>query len=277
VSGLTGLRIALLEGRLPGELAALVRRHGGEPYSVPAVRDEPVAASAEVAGFLDRFREAPEPVVVLSTGVGVTALFAEARALGREPDLRQVLRRATLACRGPKPVAALHREGIEASIRAAEPYTTADLLHALAGIDLAGRPVAVLHYGERNLPLVDALTSRRGEVEELLLYAWRLPEDLGPLRQLVTEILERRVGAVVFTSQAQARHLFQIASEQVALATFERALLAHTVVVAIGPTCARALRDLGVPPHVVPDHPKMGAMIAALADHVSRSHEGNPR
>jgi uroporphyrinogen-III synthase len=43
MSGLQGKRIALLEGRMQGELANLVRRHGGVPYSVPALREEALA------------------------------------------------------------------------------------------------------------------------------------------------------------------------------------------------------------------------------------------
>jgi uroporphyrinogen-III synthase len=42
------------------------------------------------------------------------------------------------------------------------------------------------------------------------------------------------------------------------------ALRSRVVVAAIGPTCARVLEELGVPPHVVPDPPKMGAMLDAL-------------
>jgi len=35
-------RIALLEARMSGELASLVRNHGGEPICVPAVREAPL-------------------------------------------------------------------------------------------------------------------------------------------------------------------------------------------------------------------------------------------
>ena len=39
MSSLNGTRVALLESRMSGELADLVRRHGGEPRCVPAVRE----------------------------------------------------------------------------------------------------------------------------------------------------------------------------------------------------------------------------------------------
>src|SRR5919198_5508805 len=161
MGALDGMRIAVLEARMPDTVAALVRRHGGEVSCVPALREEPRANGDEVARWLDALGTEPSPVVILSTGVGVARLFAGACALGRDGELRDLLRRATTVCRGPKPTAALQREGIEASLRVSEPYTTAELLEALSPLELRGRLVAIVHYGEGNVPLVDAL-ARQG-------------------------------------------------------------------------------------------------------------------
>jgi uroporphyrinogen-III synthase len=97
-----------------------------------------------------------------------------------------------------------------------------------------------------------------------------MPEDLGPLRRLVGDICGGRLGAVVFTSQAQARHLFEVARSIDAEPALRDALRTRTIVAAVGPTCAAALESLGVQPHIVPAHPKMGAMVAALAAHFSQ-------
>ncbi len=264
------MRVALLEARMPEELSALVRRHGGEPCSAPAVREERVAGAVPVRDLLERAGREAAPVLVFSSGVGVAALFAESRTIGREGDLREVLRRATAVCRGPKPVVALKREGVEVPVRVRAPYTTAELLQALAALGVAGRLAVIVHYGERNTPLVRAVAALGARVHELLLYVWRLPEDLRPLRRLVAEIVDGRVGAVVFTSQIQARHLFQVAASMERADALRDALCSRAVVTAIGPTCARALSALGVPPHVVPENPKMGAMLAALADHMGK-------
>jgi uroporphyrinogen-III synthase len=110
-------------------------------------------------------------------------------------------------------------------------------------------------------------------VHELLLYAWRLPEDLEPLRRVVVEICSGEWGAVVFTSQAQVRHLVEVARSMGRETALVDALRARTIVAAVGPTCAAALAAVGVEPHVVPDHPKMGAMVAALAAHAVKKRE----
>jgi uroporphyrinogen-III synthase len=270
---LTGVKVALLEARMSEELGSLIRRQGGEPYNVPAVREEARDAGPEVKALLDALAAEEEPVVLLSTGVGVAGLFREAHALGRAEELRASLKRAITVARGPKPTAALKKEGLEPKRSAKTPFTTADLLAALDGLDLAGRYVAVLHYGERNEGLLDALKDRRVRLHEALLYEWRLPAELGPLRGLVGELIAGQVGAIAFTSQVQARHLFQLARESGQADALAEALRTRTVVAAVGPTCAAALQELGVEPHVVPEHPKMGPMVVELAKHFGAAGE----
>jgi uroporphyrinogen-III synthase len=263
--GLEGVRVALLEGRMSGELAGLVRRYGGEPYCVPAVREAALDCSAEVAELLD-FLEGGK-VVVFQTGVGAEALFLEAERLGRLDDLLAALGRGVVACRGPKPGAVLAKRRVRVDVKAEEPYTTANLLDALAGAGVADADVAVLQYGERNAALSDALGALGARVRELCLYEWLLPEDAGPLRALVGEIVAGQVPAAAFTSQIQARHLFRIAADAGCEADLVRALATATVVASVGPTCSAVLRSLGVEPRVEPERPKMGPMIAALAEY----------
>jgi uroporphyrinogen-III synthase len=274
VSDLGGARIALLEARRSNELAALVLRNHGEPHCFPAVREETRECGAEVAALLEALKREGSSIFVLSTGVGVDALFAEARRLGRDEELKQAVGCGIAVCRGPKPAAALRRVRLAPAVSAKAPFTTDDLLEALAGLQLAGCHVVVLHYGEPNLPLIAALSARGARVRELLLYEWRLPVDQGPLRSLVDELPSRRFDAVAFTSQVQARHLFQVAAEMDRDAALREALRAEVVVAAVGPTCAHALEELGAPPHVVPRNPKMAAMIEALAEHLSQ--KGGP-
>lgn len=269
MSDLQGKRIALLEGRMYGELAALVRRHGGEPYSVAAMREVPQECRQEVDAFLNRLGQGALDLVIFLTGVGVNTLVREAERLARLPDLLAGLARVTIVCRGPKPVAALKRQNVAVTIQVPEPHTTAELLTALADVELAGRRVVVVHYGERNAPLADALLARGARLEELCLYAWLLPDDLEPLQQLVRDLVARRLDAVAFTSQVQIRHLWHVAAQLGLVDALTDVLTTHCTVAAVGPTCAAALEAVGVTPHVVPAHPKMGPMIMALAAYFS--------
>src|SRR5688572_27009803 len=175
---LRGARIALLEGRMSGELADLVRRHGGEPVSAPALREDPIPSGDAVARFIDELREGRLPFVILLTGAGVSALVREADALGRLPELIAGLERATTICRGPKPAGALAKLPVTVDVRVPSPHTTADVVATLSALPIDGRGVALVHYGERSAPLTEVLRARASHIEELCLYEWHLPQDL---------------------------------------------------------------------------------------------------
>jgi uroporphyrinogen-III synthase len=267
VASLKGARVALLEARMSGELAAMVERFGGTPISVPAVRETPLDHPEDIGTFLDALCDGRFAVVVLMTGVGVTALLRDAERLGRLDPVLAALRKAITVCRGPKPVAVLRRNDVPVGLTAAEPHTTTELLQALDSVDVAGKAVAFVHYGERNETAADGLRARGAHVHEICLYEWRMPDDIAPLERLVEEIIGGRVDAIAITSQIQCRHLFQVAESHGQSRALTEALNAKVVVAAVGPVCASALRSFGVIPHVQPAHPKMGPMMVALADY----------
>ena len=264
---LRGARVALLEARLPRELAGLVERFGGRPYCVPALREAPVPDAGTMEPFLNALCAGSFSLVMFLTGAGVTALLREAERLERLAATLDGLRRTAIACRGPKPAGVLRRHDVPIQVSAAEPYTTAELLDALNAVDLAATRVAIVHYGERNGALAAALGARGAALDELCLYEWLMPEDLAPLQTLVGELIDGAVDAIAFTSQIQCRHLFQVAADMGRRDDLAQALNTRTVVAAIGPVCDAALRTFGVVPRVQPAHPKMGPMVAALADY----------
>lgn len=266
---LTGQRIALFESRLAAELSHLVWRSGGVPVCVPAVRERRRPAAAEVASLLVELQGEPRPVFVLSTGVGTSALFDEARALGRGAELRDALVRGVTVCRGRKPVTALHRDGVKATIKARPPYTSADLIETLAGVEVRGRMTVLVHYGERNEALVEALLARGALLYELMLYEWELPEDIAPLERIVEELVGGEVAAAAFTTQIQGRNLLAIADRMRRRTDLLEALQDRVMTAAVGPTCARVLGELGIAAQVVPQTPKMGAMLSALVERLA--------
>src|SRR5215210_2462481 len=165
-----GRTIAFLEARRATELAQLISSYGGAPLAAPALREEPVDDPDAVGAFLDRVAARGLDLMLFQTGVGARALFRSVSALDREVEWRAALERAAVAVRGPKPISALRELDVRVDRRAAEPYTTPDLLAALADLDLAGRVVGVQHYGEPNEELVAALRARGADVLAVEVY-----------------------------------------------------------------------------------------------------------
>jgi len=266
---LRGVRVALLEARMGGEMAELVRRYGGTVRSAPAVSEASIDCAVVVAELLDRLERPARRVFVFLTGVGATALLQEAARQERLPFLLESLKGATLVCRGPKPTAALKRYGLTSTVSAKDPYTSTELLETIDALDVTNAEVTLVHYGERSEPLADALRARGLVLHELCVYEWRLPADVGPLQEVIRAVAGREVDAVIFTSQIQWRHLEQVASEMNLAESLVEALNADVVVASVGPVCSAALSAAGINPRVVPATPKMGPLVAALAEHFS--------
>ena len=133
---------------------------GGLRASVPAVRETALEQPVETARFVDDLCDRRFAVVVFMTGVGAALLLREAEGLGKLDGALTALRGLITVCRGPKPVAVLRRNNVQIDIVAAEPHTTAELVEALDAVEIDGKQVALVHYGERNDMVADRLRAR---------------------------------------------------------------------------------------------------------------------
>ena len=252
------------------ELARLVEKHGGEPTSTPAVRECPELTPEIANQLIEDLSAGKHEIAVFMTGVAVSLLFEIAEQIGRRPDLVVALRRVTTVCRGPKPTAALRGFGVPPTLTARDPYTSAELIDAMNSIEVKGRRVLLLHYGERSETLAETLLARQARLEELWLYRWLMPEDLEPMGRLVTRIIAGDVDALAITCQIQFRHLYAVAEGLGLGLKLARALNEKVVVAAVGPTCEAIIQGYGVRVQVMPDHPKMGPLVLALMRHLEQ-------
>jgi uroporphyrinogen-III synthase len=269
-------RVALLEARMSPELARLVERHGGEPVCVPALEESPELDAGKAGRIVSALASGEYDIAVFMTGLAASLLFEAAESIGRRPDLVAGLRRVTTVCRGPKPTAALRGFGVPPTLTARGSFTSAEVIDALAGVEVKGRRVVLFHYGERSESLAETLLAREAVVDEQWLYRWKLPADTSGLERLVAAILEGRIDALAITCQIQFRHLFQVAQRLGLERDLVRALNDRVVVGAVGPRCHAILQVHDVEVDIMPEHPKMGPLIVALMRHLERRTASAP-
>lgn len=254
------LRVLAFESRRAVEMAALIRKQGGEPFVAPSMREVPLAEQPAALAFARALDAGSIDVLVCLTGVGTRALAEAVEPVMPRARFAERLGRTTIVARGPKPVAALRELGLVPAVTVPEPNTWRELLAALDGVPLAGKRVAVQEYGIANPELVAGLERRGAVVMPVPVYRWALPDDLGPLREAVDRIGSGNVDVALFTSATQVTHLLQIADERGARAALAPGL-AQAVVGSIGPVCSAALRAAGLPVDCEPSHPKMGPLV----------------
>jgi uroporphyrinogen-III synthase len=255
--------VAILETRTGAHLAELISRRGAIPMLAPALEEVPDVEPQTVLALLQQWRAHPYKMVIFQTGVGTRALFQMTDTLGSTAELLQLLERAVVVVRGPKPVGELNARRVRIDIRAASPFTTEMVLESVADIPLEQSRVLVQRYGEANRRLCGALEARGAVVQEIATYRWALPVDTRPLKLLLEALASSRVDAVVFTSAVQVRNLCTVAASMTPAGQLGD-LLNGLVVGSIGPVCTRALMQHGVKPSFEANPPKLGPLVAAL-------------
>jgi len=242
-SALQDRLIAVPEARELDLFSALLERRGARVLRAPLVAILDAPDPRPVLQWLRDFSTGGCDELVLLTGEGLRRLMS---CLERhEPALRGAFLAALASTRkitrGPKPARALRELGLSADLAAATP-TTAGVMAALSGLDLARHRVGVQLYGqEPNLALQNFLRAAGAEVRTVAPYVYADASDDAAVLALLARLATGEVDAIAFTSKAQVSRLFAVAP-----AAAVREALAATQVAAVGPVVAAELSARGV-------------------------------
>jgi uroporphyrinogen-III synthase len=264
-TALKGLKVASFESRREREMASLIERYGGEAIVAPSMRELPLEQNAAALDFMRDLKAGKIDLVLFLTGVGARTLIDAISTRHRRDELIEALKKVQLVARGPKPVGVLKEIGLTVDIAIPEPNTWREVLAELKKIGLRGKRVAVQEYGITKTELVEGLRSLGAEVLLVPVYRWALPENTAPLKSAMREIAAGRIDVALFTNATQIEHLLRVAADE-GFANKLRAGLSRTVVASIGPVCTEALVHYGLAADIEPEHPKMGHLIAAVAE-----------
>jgi uroporphyrinogen-III synthase len=265
-AGFNGLTIASFESRMAAEIARLIERHGGSPLVTPALREIPLDDNSAALKFGDRLMTEQVDMLILLTGGGTTALFDLLKTRYPWSSIVAALKQTALVARGPKPVAALKAFGLQPTLTVPEPNTWIDLIFTLDEYrPVKGLRVAIQEYGASNPDLLEALKQRGADVFQVPIYRWALPEDLGPLRQTLSDIIAGKVSVLLITNAAQVDHVMQVLKKDGTVAPF-LAALKKMVVASIGPTASERLRQHEWPIDLEPSHSKMGILVKETSE-----------
>ena len=251
------------------EIARLIERYGGRPLVVPVLREVPLEDNSAALQLGTQLLAGRIDMLIFLTGVGTTALFDLLKSRYSWSSIVSALQRIAIVARGPKPVAALRAVGLQATVTVPEPNTWVDLVSTLDQYrPVKGLRLAVQEYGISNPDLVKALEQRGAEVFAVPIYKWALPEDLGPIRHVLDEIIAGRANMILITNAVQVDHVTRVLEQDGKVEQF-RAALEKLVVASIGPTASERLHHHGWPVDAEPSHPKMGILVKEMSEQAS--------
>ncbi len=191
------------------------------------------------------------------------------RAIERHVDRQRFLDALSdipTVVRGPKPAAAMRREGLTPTVQVPEPNTWRELLQTIdQKVPVANQTVGLQEYGITNRSLIAGLEARGANVLPVRVYGWELPEDTGPLEENIRAIVQGQRDVVLFTSAHQVVNVLRTA-EKLHLVEELRDAFKRVIVGSIGPTTSQMLQESDLPVSFEPEHPKMGHLVAAAAE-----------
>ena len=264
---LAGFTVAVTADRLRTEQVELLRRRGLDVIEGPAIRTVPLVDSADLQEVVHELVETPPDFTVLLTGLGVRSLLAAAESISLGDALVGALSESSIVARGPKSAGAAMTAGLEVDWRAPGERASEVVEHLQAAARQGAR-IAVQRDGGSDPYVADALRDLGGDVVDVCVYAWGVPDDRAPALRVVRLVAEERVDAVTFTSAPAVRNFFAIAN-----GLHDRVVAgmnASVIAAAVGPVAAEALVDAGVAAPLVPERPRLGGMVQALAAELER-------
>lgn len=243
-------RIAIPESRELDVFAALLERRGATVLRCPLVDIRDTPNPAPVLDWLHTFCAGGCDDLLLFTGEGLRRLLSLVEH--REPALRErfiaQLGAVRIVARGPKPGRVLRELGLKPAL-VADPATTPGMIALLQTLDLQGHRIGVQLYGsEPNAPLINFLAEAGAKALPVWPYVYADAAADAEVLALIEAMRQKQVDAIAFTSLQQVERLFRLIDTE----TLKHAL-GCTVVAAIGPVVADALRAHGVVPQVVPE------------------------
>jgi uroporphyrinogen-III synthase len=265
-----GLRVLSFESRMATDMARLIRRHGGEPVVVPALREIPIPLQDNGAVFRFGVKLILHQVdiVILMTGVGTKALFEVLQTRYPLAEIIEALKKTIVVTRGPKPLAVLKAMGVEANITVPEPNTWHDVIATLDYYrPVQGLKIAIQEYGVSKPEMIEDLKKRGAEVFSVPVYRWALPEDTGPLEAAIGDVFNGALDAMVVTNAAQIDHVMHLAERGNRAQPFRDACK-NLVVASIGPTASESLKHHDLPIDFEPSHPKMGILVKEFSEQI---------
>ncbi len=271
-NGLEGLTVAAFESRMATEMANLITRFGGTPLVAPSMQEIPLEDNTQALEFGEQLMAGDIQLLVFLTGVGTRTLMDVLETRWSHADILQAMSKLTLVVRGPKPLAVLKSLGLPPPLLVPEPNTWEDVLTTLDTHypkGLANITVGLQEYGVANPELIEGLTTRGAQVVRIPIYRWTLPDDIGPLQQVMEKILAQEVDVMLLTNAVQFDHMLKMLPEESDRQKLQQAMT-RMVIGSIGQITSARLRDHNFPIDFEPSHPKMGVLVKEISEQIAR-------
>ncbi len=272
-SPLAGRTVGVTADRRWEEQAKLFGARGGAVVHGPTMITVDLTTDVALRTATEVVVASPPDYLIATTGMGMRMWLEAAASWGAGEELAVALRQSRIVARGAKAASALRGAGFDVWWRAPEERMD-QVVARLAEEDLTGARVALQLFEPADHPSTTAIAALAGEVVEVPVYRWLLPEDRGPAESLVAQAVAGALDAVTFTSQPAVRHLFRIAEGVGSGDRLRQAFAEGLIAACVGPVCADAALEEGIEHPVWPEPNRLTMMVRQVTELLSGDAAG---
>jgi uroporphyrinogen-III synthase len=256
-------RVGITADRRWEEQARLFGDRGVEVVHGPTMKTVDLSDEENLRTVTAALAEQPPDYLIVTTGMGMRRWLEAAARWGLDTALLAGLAAGTrIVARGAKAHSAARGANLDVWWRAPEETMQEIVDHLAAFDDVVRSRVALQLFDPDGHPSTELLRAMAGELVEVPVYQWDLPDDPGPAEALVDATIAGTLDAVTFTAQPAVHNLFRIAGAR--REELRQAFNAGVVASCVGPVCASAASEEGIDSPIWPDPPRLTAMVKQL-------------
>lgn len=264
---LEGYKIAITAERKRNEIAKLLQAYGAEVYLVPAIETIPLIHDGELLQDTKFCLSTKIDFAIISTGVGFKNWIITTKQWGLKDFLIEKLSKAKVVPRGSKARSALRSFGIN-EFWMPESESFEEILEYFLHLDLENKTILVQLHGSQEYDFIKALEKKGAHVISVRIYQWTLPQDLKELKNLVQNVVDKKLDSVVFTSAPAVSNFLKVADMDNKKSLVLESFKSFVVPSCIGTVTSSPLVIEGITP-MLPTKPRLGIFIRDIAYNLS--------
>jgi uroporphyrinogen-III synthase len=248
------------------EAGKMIAKKGGKPYFIPTIEIKGPRDLSTTKKFIDTLARGEVNYVIFMSINGVRYLLSAAESLGLKDQLKKRLEKTATLAVGPKTAQELRENQIRVDL-IPERYTSEGIIESLQQHGVSGKSIWIPRTSQAPPALAEKLRQMHNNVQEVYVYESRLPVDPALTARFLQDLVGGQIHAIIFSSSLGAKNLFRMLAEQVSTEKLRQIMHSKLTIVAIGPTTAETLAEMGLKVDVMPEKHLFEETLNALAQY----------
>jgi uroporphyrinogen-III synthase len=248
------------------EAGEIIAKKGGKPYLIPTIEIKGPRDLSATKKFIDALVRSEVDYVIFMSINGVRYLLSAAESLGLKDQLKKRLEKTATLAVGPKTAQELRKNQIQVDLIPAR-YTSEGIIESLQQRHVYGKSIWIPRTSQASPALAKRLRQMDNNVQEVYVYESRLPVDPELTAQFLQDLVGGQIHAIIFSSSLGVKNLFRMLAEQVSTEKLRQIMHSKLTIVAIGPTTAETLAEMGLKVDVMPEKHLFEETLNALAQY----------